>query len=451
MIREDFLSRTYQTKAGKRGKSKTGGTGFGVWGALTRAMALDKDIDFDMEDAGGEKSILNDPSIAEKIFKNYGINPLDHLDLYRTAVDETRKSNEEARSQGLQGSDKAWRLYRNKYVEEYAANWKMVYEKSLKNPKLKAALIASFRKSLDVAYGGSAVLIASHWEEETGLIKTYSNLGPELEEVFALQDDEFDLVIGVDGKNITIELNHSGPTRLNFWSGKLSWTDTGSAGFPGISGDEKTFGTTFNVDFNSGKFRTKLDETEADIQNRRIQAYYSIERYVKQKGWVSDTERPSSGVIPLLSDVKKVLPSVTKKIYDLLPKNGRVEEMIEVVAGLSVLDPTPSSPEQVFRPYEKILNDYAKAKNSGEVPTEYQTSRGAPKKADKSKTPSAPKEPKAKDDPRWAAFEKDKSDRIDDLGDKQKKEFEKDKKRMTFADFLDKHAVPAKGVGRYTP
>ena len=62
---------------------------------------------------------------------------------------------------------------------------------------------------------------------------------------------------------------------------------------------------------------------------------------------------------------------------------------------------------------------------------------------------SSGKEPKAMDDPRWKEFEKVKRDRISDLDSKKEKEFNADKKRLSFSAFIDKHAVPITGVGKY--
>ena len=58
-------------------------------------------------------------------------------------------------------------------------------------------------------------------------------------------------------------------------------------------------------------------------------------------------------------------------------------------------------------------------------------------------------EPSAQDDPRWAAFEKDKRGRIEDLDTKTLRQFNADKKRLPFDKFLDTHAVSITGVGPY--
>ena len=156
-------------------------------------------------------------------------------------------------------------------------------------------------------------------------------------------------------------------TPLNFWSGQITKSE-GGRGFTGTSGGEQTHKEQIKIDFESGKYRTKIDEEIADIENRRIQAYYSMEKYIKSKGWDApkyspkgDPKKTSTGNLPTLRDIKEYLPDVTAREYDFDAKNVRFSEMVDVVAGLTVLDPTPSSPEQVFRPYERILNAYAKA------------------------------------------------------------------------------------------
>ena len=178
---------------GNKGKSSTGGSGFNVWNILSRALAYDVG-EIGIEKARALPGLVNDPVQTELIFKHYGINVLDHVKRFQKINKEVKTWNDEARLDPTKTEKKWYVEYQKDVEQEGIKNWLMVYEKSLTNPKLKKAMIQSIRKSLDMAFIGkgknaqqSAILLASHWERETGQIKTFTNVSSELAEIFTIE------------------------------------------------------------------------------------------------------------------------------------------------------------------------------------------------------------------------------------------------------------------------